>query len=54
MVHQHLGDGGGHKADVKKRQVAEEEIHEAVEVRVQDGDQDGKKIPQAPAQIQNE
>ena len=54
MVHQHLGDGGGHKADVKKRQVAEEEIHGAVEVRVQDDGQDGEKIPQAPAQIQNE
>ena len=54
MVHQHLGDGGGHKADVKKRQVAEEEIHGAVEVRVQDDGQNGEKILQAPAQIQNE
>lgn len=54
MVHQHLGDGGGGKADVKKRQVAEEEIHGAVEVRVQDDGQDGEKIPQAPTQIQNE
>lgn len=53
MVLQHLGDGGGGKADVKKRQVAEEEIHGAVEVRVQDDGQDGE-IPQAPTQIQNE
>ena len=54
MVLQHLGDGGGGKADVKKRQVAEEEIPGAVEVRVQDDGQDGEKIPQAPTQIQNE
>lgn len=34
VVHKHLRDGGGCKADVKKGQVAEEEVHRAVKVRV--------------------
>lgn len=52
VVLQHLGDGRGGKADVNKRQVAEEGVHGVVEVRVRDDGQDGEQVPQAPNRIQ--
>ena len=54
QVKEHLRDNACGVAHVQKGEVSEEEIHGAVEVRVQDDGQDGEKIPQAPTKIQNE
>ena len=55
MALQHLRDGGSGKKDTKdtkKRHVTEEEVHEAVEMRVQEDGQDRGQILHAPNQMQ--
>lgn len=43
-VNQHLWDGSGGEADIQERQVAEEEVHGAVELGVCSGDKDVEAI----------
>ena len=45
VVPQHLGDGGGGKADVGKGQAPEEEVLGTVEASVRDHGQEGEPIP---------
>ena len=50
-MHEHLRDSERGKGDVSEGQVAEEEIHGGVEVRVQPNEQDDEQVPQHSGQV---
>ena len=50
-VHQHLRDGNRGKGDISEGQVAEEEVHDSVQVRAQPDEQDDEQVSQHRGQV---